>query len=83
MVFQALMTFVNSLLLTVETPLEGIGTAISSVVTWITATFTSIAALFYNSTEGFTFLGVLLLVGFGLLIVWGVINFFRGIVRRG
>lgn len=63
--------------------LQAIGDVISSVITWITSSMTSVVGLFYDATNGFTFIGVLLLVGFGLSLVWVLINFIRGLVRRG
>lgn len=63
--------------------LQAIGEVIEEVITWITTSMTNVVGLFYDSTNGFTFLGVLLLVGFGLSFVWVLINFIRGLVRRG
>lgn len=63
--------------------LTAIGTMFTSVVGWITSTITSVAAIFYDATDGFTFVGTLLLVAFGIGFVWVLINFIRGLVRRG
>lgn len=63
--------------------LNAIGTMFTSVVGWITSTVTSVEAIFYDSTSGFTFIGTLLLVAFGIGFVWVLINFIRGLVRRG
>lgn len=66
--------------------LQAIGDVITQVMTWITSTMQSVVSLFYDTsgtTPSFTFLGVLLLVGFGLSFVWVLINFIRGLVRRG
>lgn len=63
--------------------LTAIGTMISSVVTWVTSTATSVSAIFYDATDGFTFLGTLLLVAFGLGMVWVLINFIKSLVKRG
>lgn len=63
--------------------LQAIGDVIAEVITWLSTSITSVVAMFYNATTGFTFLGVLLLVGFGLSFVWVLINFIRGLVRRG
>lgn len=63
--------------------LTAIGTMFTSVVGWITSTITSVSAIFYDATDGFTFVGTLLLVAFGIGFVWVLINFIRGLVRRG
>ena len=63
--------------------LQAIGTMFTSVISWITSTITSVTEIFYDSTSGFTFVGTLLLVAFGIGFVWVLINFIRGLVRRG
>lgn len=63
--------------------LQAIGTMITSVVSWVTSTLSSISDVFYDATNGFTFIGTLLLVAFGLGLVWVVINFIKKLVRRG
>ena len=63
--------------------LSAIGTMFTSVIGWITSTITSVTDIFYDSTTGFTFVGTLLLVAFGIGFVWVLINFIRGLVRRG
>lgn len=63
--------------------LSSIGTMLTSVLSWITSTITGVVSLFYDATDGFTFLGVLLLVSFGIGFVWILINFIRGLVKRG
>lgn len=63
--------------------LEGIGSVITSVMGWIVSLFEGVVDLFYNTETGFTFVGVLLLVAFGLSMVWVVIQFIRSLVKRG
>lgn len=63
--------------------LSAIGTMFTSVIGWITSTITSVTEIFYDGTTGFTFVGTLLLVAFGIGFVWVLINFIRGLVRRG
>lgn len=63
--------------------LTAIGTMFTSVISWITTSITSVSAIFYDATDGFTFVGTLLLVAFGIGFVWVLINFIRGLVRRG
>lgn len=69
--------------------LQGIGSVITAVLGWITSAINNVVALFYTAPSGtqtsgsFTFLGVLLLVSFAIGMVWTLINFIRGLVRRG
>lgn len=63
--------------------LTAIGTMFTSVLSWITSTITGVSALFYDSTDGFTFIGTMLIVAFGIGFVWVLINFVRGLVKRG
>lgn len=68
--------------------LTNIGTVITQVLTWITNLFSSVSGIFYTPGTGsaigsFTFIGVLLLVGFGLSMVWVGINFVKSLVKRG
>lgn len=63
--------------------LTAIGTMLTSVASWLTSTMTNIVSLFYDTTDGFTFLGTLLLVSFGLGFVWVLIKFIGRAVSRG
>lgn len=63
--------------------LGGIGTAITTVLGWVASLLTSVGSVFYDSTDGFTFIGTLVLVAFGLSMVWVGINFIRSLVKRG
>lgn len=66
--------------------LTDIGAVVQAVMTWFTTLFTSVSNLFYDSTATtpqFTFIGVLLLVAFGLGVVWVVIKFIQSLVKRG
>lgn len=63
--------------------LTAIGQMFTTVLSWITSTITGVSAIFYDAETGFTFVGTLLLVAFGIGFVWVLINFIRGLVRRG
>lgn len=39
--------------------LTAIGSMFTSVATWITSTITQVSGIFYDATDGFTFVGVL------------------------
>ena len=60
---------------------EVISEVMSSYVTAITSMFTSLINIFYVDGTGFTLLGILVLIGFGIGIVkWGF-NLVKGLVR--
>lgn len=64
--------------------LGSIGVVISQVMGWIVEVFGGVADLFWNpELQQFTFIGVLLLVAFGLSMVWVVIQFIKSLVKRG
>lgn len=64
--------------------LGGIGSVITAVLGWIVDVFGGVADLFWDPTNNtFTFIGVLLLIAFGISMVWVVIQFIRRIVVRG
>lgn len=66
--------------------LSAIQSMIQAVTGWIVSTFTSVSEIFYDTsgtTPQFTFVGVLLLVAFGLGLVWVLINFIKSLVKRG
>ena len=63
--------------------LTAIGQMLTSVATWFTSLITSVSGVFYDSTNGFTFIGTLLLVAFGLGCFWVVVKFISRLVRRG
>lgn len=63
--------------------LEGIGDVITSVMGWVVSLFSGVTELFYKAEGGFSFLGVILLVAFGLSMVWVVIQFIKSLVKRG
>lgn len=63
--------------------LTAIGTMLTSVLSWLTSTVSGVAGIFYDSTDGFTFIGTLLLVAFGLGFIWVLIKFITKLVKRG
>jgi len=42
----------------------------------------SVVGLFWDSTTGLTMIGTLMLVGLGIGLVWTLISFITGLVRR-
>ena len=68
------------------TILAAIKSMIEAVTEWIVSSFASVSEIFYDTsgtTPQFTFVGVLLLVAFGLGLVWVLINFIKSLVKRG
>lgn len=69
--------------------LSNIGQALEAVFSWISTLLNSVSGIFYTApttsggTGSFTFIGVLLLVAFGLSMVWVGINFVKSLVKRG
>lgn len=66
------------------TVLDDIGSAISSVGTWIVNLVNSLIPIFWDATATtptFTFIGWLTVVGFGLGLVFAVFRIIRSYVR--
>ena len=68
---------------TMQAILTAIGQMLTSVGSWFTSLITSVSSLFYDSTNGFTTIGTLLLVAFGLGCFWAVMKFISRLVSRG
>lgn len=69
-----------------STILEAIGDVIEAVGGWLISAIQSVVSLFYTApTSGgsgsLTFMGTLLIVGFGITLIWFAIKFVRGLVR--
>ena len=82
-ILSSILAYIPYLLDGTNNILNGILEVIQAVLSWVTTTFTSVTALFYDSTTGFTFLGYMLLIMFAFGSVWIVINFLKKITRRG
>lgn len=62
---------------------EVISSAVTSFASALASAVTSITALFYDSTAGaMTFLGVLLLIGAGVGLIYFVVRWISSLVRR-
>lgn len=59
-----------------------ISAAITAMLSALTSAITGVTSLFYDSTNGVTFLGVLLLIAVGVGIVYWAFNLIKGLVRR-
>lgn len=61
---------------------QEIAAAITAMLSALTSAITGVTSLFYDSTNGMTFLGVLLLIAVGVGIVYWAFNLIKGLVRR-
>lgn len=61
-----------------------IGQAITAFANQLSSAVTSVAGMFYDSSEngGLTFLGTLLLIAVGIGVVYWVFRLIRGLVSR-
>lgn len=59
-----------------------ISAAITAMLSALTSAITGVTSLFYDATNGVTFLGVLLLIAVGVGIVYWAFNLIKGLVRR-
>lgn len=59
-----------------------IADAVTSFASALASAVTSITALFYDSTNGMTFLGVLLLIGAGVGLIYFCVRWIQSLVRR-
>lgn len=58
---------------------------ISGMISWLSSIFTGITGLFYDSTAeggGFTFLGILMLFGLAVGLIYFGINFVRRLIQK-
>ena len=60
---------------------EAIGTSVTAMFGVISNGLTSVVGLFYDATTGFTTVGLLLLIGFGVGLVWALISFVMKLVK--
>lgn len=61
---------------------EVIGGAVTNFATTLSSAVTSITSMFYDPTNGMTFLGTLLLIAAGVGIVYWGFRLIRGLIRR-
>lgn len=59
-----------------------ISEVLTGFITALVSAFNGITEIFYDATEGFTFLGQLLLIGLGMGIVYFAFRFIRNLIRR-
>ena len=73
----------NPILLTAVTDVLATVTEwVTGLVTLISSTITSIVSIFYDGTTGLTFLGIMVLIMFGIAIVRFVLRYVRGFLPR-
>ena len=59
-----------------------IGSAVTNFATTLSSAVSSITSMFYDPTNGMTFLGTLLLIAAGIGIVYWGFRLIRGLIRR-
>lgn len=55
---------------------------ITGLISAMVSSINGVVELFYDSTNGFTFLGSLLLIGFGLFFVMFAWRVIQGLIKR-
>lgn len=61
---------------------QEIAAAITAMISAVTSAISGVTSLFYDPTNGMTFLGVLLLIGVGAGLVFWAVNLIRGLIKR-
>lgn len=56
-----------------------IGQAVSQFISVLTSGITNATAILYDSTNGFTFVGTMLLIAVGISVVYWIFRLLRGI----
>jgi len=59
-----------------------ISSVITGLMSAIVSAFSGLIEIFYDSENGFTLIGTLLLVGLGMSIVWFAFRFITNLIRR-
>lgn len=62
--------------------LDGITQAISSVLDWFVAAFNGVSEIFYTEADGLSFLGYLLIIPAATIIVRFVFNFVVKLIKN-
>lgn len=77
------MDILSLLLATGDTPLTGIGEAVTAVMTWLVNLFTQVVPIFWDATSAtFTFIGWISIVLFSCGMAYGVLRFIRAMIRQ-
>lgn len=61
---------------------EIVGSVINSLVNALIEAVSGITPMFYEPETGFTFVGVLLLIGLGFTLVFWAFRFIRNLIRQ-
>lgn len=62
--------------------ISAVGEWITGVFGWLVAAVEGVVGIFYDSTEGLTIVGVLLLFGLAMSLVFFAFRFIRGLIRK-
>lgn len=61
---------------------ESVGQALTAFTTQLGNAITSVSAMFYDSTDGLTFLGVLLTIAMGVGLVYWAFKLIKGLIKH-
>ena len=62
--------------------ISAVGEWITGIFGWLVSAVQGVVAIFYDSTEGLTIVGVLLLFGLAMTLVFFAFRFIRGLIRK-
>lgn len=62
--------------------ISAVGEWITGVFGWLVAAVEGVVGIFYDSTDGLTIVGVLLLFGLAMSLVFFAFRFIRGLIRK-
>lgn len=61
--------------------MQAIGEVWTAIITWIVSAIQALVPVFYSAETGFTFIGVLAVIGLGLGVVFLVIGVIQNFLR--
>ncbi len=62
--------------------ISAVGAWITGIFGWVGDAITGVTTIFYDGENGLTIVGVLLLFGLGMTLVFFAINFIKGLIRK-
>lgn len=62
--------------------ISAVGAWITGVFGWLVSAFEGVVSIFYDDTDGLTIIGVLLLFGLAMSLVFFAFSFIRGLIRK-
>lgn len=62
--------------------IQAVGEWITGIFGWLVSAVQGVVTIFYDDTEGLTIVGVLLLFGLAMTLVFFAFRFIRGLIRK-